>query len=172
MTETGQHDRQRTECHTQHDPEEERGKVRRIQFLGRVTEGFRDLIHRFGFAYYRQTVTHLQAQVRRSQQFNTGTTNTRDSDVKRFTHLQIRDTLAVNLGFGNDDMTADEMDILLFLFPYHFGLGTQEKERLFILEITYEPHFIAYMQDRIGIRHLFGTATVDESCDDDIHMRE
>ena len=68
-------------------------------------------------------------------------------------------------------MAADEMHILLFLVPCHFGLLAEEHDRPLVLRIADKPHAVTYMQDGVSIGHGLYALRVQKTADDEVHMR-
>ena len=63
-------------------------------------------------------------------------------------------------------MTADEVRILLFRFPFNLYRFTKQHDRPLIDRIGDEAHTVAHMENRVGIRHILIAVLVEQTADE------
>ena len=68
-------------------------------------------------------------------------------------HFQIAYLFAVDFILGHHDMLAYKVDILLLFIPMDICFLTEQEYRTFIFLICYQPHLVAYVQQRLCVRH-------------------
>ena len=105
---SGQGDGQRSEGDAKSDAEEERDKLRFIEFLKRVADGGGGLVEVVGHTDDLCLIAKLQAQAGHGGHLKIGAGDTRDSDPEAVVEVEFADGFAENVAIGDDDAAESE----------------------------------------------------------------
>ena len=144
---------------TQHDAQEDGYEVGVVEPLHLVAQHLLRVRHSQFGAHHRDAVAHLQLQVGRGEEVDTGTVHARDVGAEVGVGLHLRDALAVDARLGDEYAACYQFGAVLL--PRHvYRLAQQRHDRLLYGGVCHDVYDVALVEHGAAVHHLLGAAAV------------